>query len=56
VETGDARPTDGAFKVYNELSAELETHLTTLDGVMKKELPKVNSILKDNGLDPIQAD
>lgn len=36
VETGDARPTDGAYKVYKELSAELKGHLDRLDQIMKK--------------------
>ncbi|QQS47471.1 MAG: glycosyl hydrolase [Acidobacteriota bacterium] len=34
VETGDARPTDGAFKVFEELSAELAGHLAKLDQIM----------------------
>ena len=55
VETGDARPTDGAYKVYNELSAELDAHLNTLNTVLKKELPKVNKVLGNNGIDPIES-
>ena len=49
VETGDAKPTDGAYKVFEELSVELETHLGNLKGTMDRNLPKVNSILKSRG-------
>jgi photosystem II stability/assembly factor-like uncharacterized protein len=49
VETGDARPTNGAYKVFNELSQELENHLDQLDKVMDKHLPKINRILQKNG-------
>ncbi|MGE0104164.1 MAG: glycosyl hydrolase [Blastocatellales bacterium] len=35
VETGDARPTDGAHKVFDELSTELAGHLAKLDQIMK---------------------
>ena len=50
IENGDARPTDGAYKVFGELSAELEQHLGTLNSAMQKELPKVNAILKEAGV------
>ncbi len=35
VETGDARPTDGAYKVFEELSTELAEHLAKLDQILK---------------------
>jgi len=35
VETGDAKPTNGSYKVYDELSAELTQHLTELDKLVK---------------------
>ena len=38
VETGDARPTDGAYQVFKELSAELDGHLKKLDKIMKDEV------------------
>ena len=31
IENGDARPTDGAYKVFRELSAELDRHLGELE-------------------------
>jgi len=36
VETGDARPTDGAYKVFEELSADLAGHLAKLEEIMKQ--------------------
>ncbi|SDB49804.1 Uncharacterized protein SAMN03097699_1715 [Flavobacteriaceae bacterium MAR_2010_188] len=49
IEDGDSKPTDGAYKVYDELSAELQQHLTKLDNLINEELPKINPILKENG-------
>ncbi len=34
VETGDAKPTDGAYQVFKELSTELDEHLKKLDELM----------------------
>ncbi|MFP4094162.1 MAG: WD40/YVTN/BNR-like repeat-containing protein [Cyclobacteriaceae bacterium] len=39
VEDGEARPTDGAYQVFEELSAELKALLDPLDKLMKEELP-----------------
>jgi photosystem II stability/assembly factor-like uncharacterized protein len=49
VETGDAKPTDGAYKVFKELSAELEGHLGKLDNTLTSDLPKINQLLKKAG-------
>ncbi len=49
VETGDARPTDGAYKVFKELSAELEQHLGKLDQTLSSDLSKINQLLKKAG-------
>lgn len=38
VESGQARPTDAAYVVYNELSAELKGHLEKLDKVLNSDL------------------
>jgi hypothetical protein len=54
VENGDARPTDGAYKVFNELSAELDGHLGDLNQVVEKDLPKVNAVLMDSGVTPVE--
>lgn len=44
VETGDAKPTDGAYLVFKELSAELDAHLKKLDTLMEG---KVKNLMQD---------
>lgn len=44
VETGDARPTDAAYQVFEELSTELESHLKKLDALMEG---KVKNLMQD---------
>ena len=53
VESGDARPTNGAYRVFEELSQELDNHLKALDQVLTTELPKINAMLKAKGLEAI---
>ena len=55
VENGDVKPTDAAYKVFKELSGELDQHLSKLKTVMTENLPKVNSILKNAGVGEIEA-
>ncbi|WP_281540939.1 VPS10 domain-containing protein [Maribacter aestuarii] len=55
VENGDARPTDGAYKVFNELSTELALHLGNLNTVMTEQLPQVNTALKNAEIEEIEA-
>lgn len=45
VETGDAKPTDGAYKVFDELSKELDGHLNKLNTIFNGELPTLNQKL-----------
>jgi hypothetical protein len=49
LEDGDAKPTDGAYLVFKELSAELDGLLNDLEQTLQLHLPKVNSILKSEG-------
>lgn len=53
VETGDAKPTDGAYKVFEELSVELEKLLTELKQIEEKYVPKANKLLEKEGKNPI---
>jgi photosystem II stability/assembly factor-like uncharacterized protein len=48
VETGDARPTAGAYQVFKELSAELETQMDALNTLLENKLLKnsLNNSLK----------
>jgi len=54
VETGDARPTDGAYQVFEELSAELERHLNKLNSILTGELKGVNAQLKSGNMKPVE--
>ena len=55
VETGDARPTDAAHRVLDELSAELDQHLASLEGVVAGDLAAFNTMLARRSLEPIAA-
>ena len=49
VENGDAKPTNGAYKVFEELSTELTQHLGKLDEVLNADVSKINQILRKAG-------
>ena len=53
LERGDARPTDGAYKVFEELATALTGHLTNLDGVLAQDLPDLNRRLERANLELI---
>lgn len=55
VERGDARPTDAAHKVFEELSAELAGHLSKLDDILTNGLGRLNQLLRRKHLEPIEA-
>jgi photosystem II stability/assembly factor-like uncharacterized protein len=46
IENGDAKPTDGAYKVFKELSLELDENLEQLNELFVTEIPKINKLLK----------
>lgn len=54
MENGDARPTDGAYKVFKELSAELDGHLGKLNGILKQDLESINVQLKNSSIEPVE--
>lgn len=45
LETGDAKPTAGTYKVFEELSKELDGHLVKLDALRNTQLPPLNEKL-----------
>ena len=49
VENGEAKPTDGAYKVFEELSAELKLHLDDLTEVIAENKVQVNKVLVKAG-------
>ncbi|MDW3648447.1 MAG: glycosyl hydrolase [Bacteroidia bacterium] len=54
MENGDAKPTDGAYQVFDELSKELAGHLDKLKANLDSDLPKLNEILKAKGMEEIE--
>ena len=55
VETGDAKPTNGAYKVFGELSADLDSHLEALDEELTQQINPLNSRLSNKQLEPVSA-
>lgn len=54
LERGDAKPTDGARKVFGELSADLAGHLKQLNEILDAELPKLNQSFTEKGLKGVE--
>ena len=55
VENGDAKPTDGAYAVFEELSGELDQHLGRLGGLLGERLDGLNGKITASGGDPVDA-
>ena len=53
IENGDARPTDGSYQVFKELSAELEEHLNDLEKELENNLSPLNEKLESVSIDPL---
>lgn len=56
VENGQAKPTDAAYVVFDELSNELKGHMEKLDAVLATDLEKVNGMLAAQGGNKIKTD
>lgn len=56
VETGDARPTKGAYQVFEELSKELEGHLKKLESTLSAGLPEINKLMEARGMKIIKGE
>jgi len=48
LETGDGKPTVGVYRVFDELSKELDGHLIKLNSILTGELPPLNQKLNLN--------
>ena len=55
VEGGDNKPTDGAYKVFKELSMDLDKHLENLNQLMKSDLIKLNEMLANASIKSIET-
>ncbi|MBO3697286.1 glycosyl hydrolase [Roseivirga sp. E12] len=55
VENGQAKPTDGAYVVFEELSKELKGHLEKLDEILSSDLAAINTKLKTKNVREIKT-
>jgi photosystem II stability/assembly factor-like uncharacterized protein len=53
LESGDNKPTAGAYKVYEELSKELDTHLQALESTLKSGIDAINPVLMNRQMKAI---
>ena len=56
VDVGDARPTDGAVAVRDELRDRIESELGQLDSVWSENVPALNSRIQSMGIDIVSID
>ena len=50
LETGDAKPTAGSYKVFDELFKELDSHLTKLEATLKTGIDAINPVLMNKSM------
>ena len=55
VGSSDGRPTQQSYSVFTELSHQLDRELQTMKRSVDTGLPRINSMLRDAGLPPIEA-
>jgi photosystem II stability/assembly factor-like uncharacterized protein len=53
VASADARPTDSAVKRFEELTAQLDRHLSQLQQVLTRDLGDLNKLIRDQAIAPI---
>lgn len=53
LETGDGKPTAGAYKVFEELSKELDGHLGKLEATLKSGIDAINPVLMNKQMKAI---
>ena len=54
VENGQARPTDAAYVVFDELKKELNPLLNQLETLLSEDLSRLNDAFKARGFKPIE--
>ena len=54
IETGDAKPTDGSYTVFKELSERLDAIKQVMDQIMKADFAEFNRVAAAKGLGAIQ--
>jgi photosystem II stability/assembly factor-like uncharacterized protein len=56
VESGENRPTDQSSQVFDHLSGMLQTELIRLNTIINQDLQRLNELLRQANLDPIQTE
>ncbi|MDH5759942.1 MAG: glycosyl hydrolase [Gemmatimonadota bacterium] len=56
VEGTESRPTDQSYEVFEMLSGALGTEVQQMNLVIQQDLARLNELLRELGLDPIDAD
>ena len=56
VEGGETRPTDQSYEVFEMLSTQLEGELQQMQLVIQQDLARLNELLRELGLEPIDAE
>ena len=49
-------PTDQSYQVFETLSAQLDEELEQMNLVIQQDLARLNELLRELGLDPIDAE
>jgi hypothetical protein len=53
LERADAAPTPAHYRVFDELTGELDRHLRRLDAVLTEPLARLNALLQQHGKPPV---
>lgn len=56
VEGGETRPTAQSYEVFDTLSTQLDGELEQMNLVIQQDLARLNELLRELGLDPIDAE
>jgi hypothetical protein len=56
VEGSESRPTDQSYTVFDTLSGELGTELEQMNLIFVQDVARLNELLRELGLDPIDLD
>jgi len=56
VQGAESRPTDQSYEVFEVLSGALEQELEQMTLIIQQDLVRLNELLREFGLEPIDAD
>lgn len=56
VEGAETRPTDQSYTVFETLSTQLESELEQMNLIIRQDLARLNELLRELGLEPIDAE